>query len=70
MNIDQRKLVTWFAMSVLGLSFLVGGCARTISKTEETHVSRTGTVTTKERTVTQNPDGTINQTESRKTVNP
>ncbi len=69
-HINQRKLVSLVAMSILGFSFLTGGCARTISKTEETHVSRTGTVSTKERTVIQNPDGTISQTETRKTSRP
>ena len=69
-HINQRKLITLAAMSGLGLSFLTAGCARTISRTEETHVSGSGTVTTKEKTVTQNPDGTLNQTETKKTTRP
>ena len=68
--INQRKLITLAAMSVLGLSFLTAGCARTISRTQETRVSGNGTVSTKEKTVTQNPDGTINQTETRSTTRP
>ena len=69
-HINQRKLMTLAAISVLGLSFLTGGCARTISRTEETRVNSSGTVSTRERTVTENPDGTINQTETRKTTRP
>jgi len=69
-HINQRKLLTLAAMSALGLSFLTAGCARTISRTEETRVSGNGTVSTKEKTITQNPDGTLNQTETRKTTRP
>ena len=57
-------------MSTLVFSFLTVGCARTISKTEETRVSRDGTVNTKEKTITENPDGTITRTETRKTDRP
>ena len=57
-------------MSVLAFSLLTAGCARTISKTEETRVSGTGAVTTKEKTITENPDGTISKTETRKTTRP
>jgi predicted phage tail protein len=66
----SRNLSTLAVLAALGLSFLTAGCARTLSRTEETRVSGSGTVTTKEKTVTQNPDGTINQTESRKTSRP
>jgi hypothetical protein len=69
-HINQNKLINLAVMSALGLSFLTAGCAHTISKTEETRVSGNGTVTTKEKIITQNPDGTINQTETRKTTNP
>ena len=62
--------MTVAAISALGLSFLTAGCAHTISKTEQTRVSSDGTVSTKEKTVTQNPDGTINQTETKKTTRP
>ena len=57
-------------MVALGLSLLITGCERTISKTEETHVSSDGTVKTKDKTVTENPDGTINRTETKKTEKP
>ena len=66
----SRNLSTLAVLAALGLSFLTAGCARTLSRTEETRFSGSGTVTTKEKTVTQNPDGTINQTESRKTSRP
>ena len=69
-HLNYSKLITLSAMSVLGLSLLTAGCARTISRTEETRVSGNGTVSTKEKTVTQNPDGTISQTETRKTSRP
>ena len=69
-HINQTKLTTLAAIFALMLPFLTTGCARTISRTEETRVSRSGTVTKKEKTVTQNPDGTISQTESRKTTRP
>jgi hypothetical protein len=67
---NKQRLITVAAMSALGLLFVAGGCARTISRTEETHVSGNGTVTTKEKTVTQNPDGTLNQTDTRTTTRP
>jgi len=64
------KLITITSMVALGLSLLITGCERTISKTEETHVSSDGTVKTKDKTVTENPDGTINRTETKKTEKP
>ena len=69
-HLNYSKLIMLSAMSVLGLSLLTAGCARTISRTEETRVSGNGTVSTKEKTVIQNPDGTISQTETRKTSRP
>ena len=46
------------AASALALSFLIVGCDRTISKSESTSVSSDGTVKSKEKTVTEKPDGT------------
>jgi hypothetical protein len=69
-DMNQRKLITLVALFALGLSLLTPGCARTISRTEETRVSGSGAVSTKEKTVTQNPDGSINQTERRTTTRP
>ena len=57
-------------MSALGLSFLTVGCAHTISSNEETKVSSDGTVKTKSKTVTENPDGTITKKETRSTSSP
>jgi hypothetical protein len=64
------KLMTCATMTVLAITCLTVGCARTLSKTEETHVSRNGTVSTKEQTVTQNPDGTISRSETHKVNRP
>ena len=66
----QNKLITLTAVSILSVSFLTVGCSRTLSKSEETRVSNDGTVNTKEKTVTQNSDGTITKTESKKTNRP
>jgi len=63
------KLVTLAALFTLASPLMVG-CGRTLSKTEETHVSRNGTVSTKEQVVTQNPDGTISRSETRKVDRP
>jgi hypothetical protein len=63
---NHTRLITLAAMSALGLTLLTTGCGRTLSKTEETHVRRDGTVSTREKTVTENPDGTVTKTETRK----
>ena len=57
-------------MSALGLSFLTVGCERTVSQTEETKVKKDGTVETKEKIVTENPDGSTNKTEIKRTEKP
>jgi hypothetical protein len=67
---NHQKLLAMAAISALGLSFLTIGCSHTVSKTEETRVSIDGTVRSKEKTVTQNPDGSVTTTESRKTSPP
>jgi hypothetical protein len=69
-HINQNTITSLAIVSALGFSFLAAGCAHTVSKTEETRASSNGTVTTKEKTITQNPDGTLNQTETRKIVRP
>ncbi len=69
-HVNQNTLTSLAIVSALGLSFLTAGCARTVSKTEETRVNSNGTVSTKEKTITQNPDGTLNQTETRKITRP
>jgi hypothetical protein len=69
-HMKHRKLVTVAAITALGLSFLTVGCERTISKTEETKVKNDGTVESKEKKVTENPDGSVTKTETKKTDKP
>jgi hypothetical protein len=52
----------------LALSFLLVGCDRDVSHTETTSASSDGTVKSKEKTVTQAPDGTVTKTEESKTT--
>lgn len=66
----NRKLVLLAAMSALSLSFLMTGCERTVSQTEETKVKNDGTVESKEKKVTENPDGTVTKTEKKTTDKP
>ena len=69
-HINYRRLLTLTALPVIGLSLLTAGCERTVSKTEDTHVSSDGTVKTKEKKVTENPDGTVTKTETKKEDKP
>jgi len=69
-HINRGKLITLAATSALGLSFLTVGCERTVSHTEESNVKDDGTVKSKEKTVTEAPDGTVTKTETRKTTEP
>lgn len=55
---------------VLTLAFLTVGCDRRVSKSTSTSVSRDGTVTSQEKTVTRSPDGTVTKTEESKTTEP
>ena len=64
------KLLTLAAMSALGFSFLTAGCEREVSRTEDVKVKKDGTVESKEKVVTENPDGTTNKTEIKKTEKP
>jgi hypothetical protein len=52
------------------VSFLIVGCEHEVSRTKSTRVNRDGTVDSKEKTVTQSPDGTIRTEETRKTGRP
>jgi uncharacterized lipoprotein NlpE involved in copper resistance len=59
------------AASALALTFTLVGCRdRKISETKSSSVSRDGTVKSKEKTVTEAPDGTVTKTEESKTVTP
>ena len=69
-NPNNPKIITWAAIATLTLSLLTVGCGHTLSKTRETHVSRDGTVRTSEKTVTENPDGTISRSETKKVDRP
>ena len=63
------RVVFLAATSALALSFLLLGCDRTVSKTESSSTSSDGTVKSKEKTVTQSPDGTVTTTEESKKTN-
>jgi hypothetical protein len=67
---NHPKLLTLAAIASLSISLLTVGCGHTLSKTQETHVSRDGTVRTSEKTVTENPDGTISRSETKKIDRP
>ena len=57
--------------SALALTFVLVGCRdRRISETKSSSVSRDGTVRSKEKTVTEAPDGTVTKTEESKTITP
>jgi hypothetical protein len=65
---NNRLVGICVATSALAFSFLIVGCDRTVSKTESSSVSSDGTVKSKEKTVTQAPDGTVTKTEQSKTT--
>lgn len=65
-----RKLLSMAAIPALGISLLTVGCDRTVSQSEETKVSSDGSVKSKEKTVTEKPDGTVTKTETKKTSTP
>jgi hypothetical protein len=66
-NIMKKCLaIVCTVTSSLALSLLLVGCEREISHTESSSVSSDGTVKTKEKTVTQSPDGTVTKTEETK----
>ncbi len=52
--------------AVIATPFFTTGCERTISKDEKTTTHDDGSTTTKEKTVTQEPDGTIKKTDETK----
>jgi len=56
------------ATSALALSFLLVGCDRQVSSTKSSSENSDGTVKTKEKTVTQSPDGTVTKTEESKST--
>ena len=66
----RNKIAILAVTTVLAFSSLLTGCDRTLSKTESTSVSSDGTVKSKEKTVTEKPDGTITKTEETKKTTP
>ncbi len=69
----KHMFVTCVAASALALTFTLVGCDRKVSETKSSSVSSDGTVKSKEKTVTQSPDGTVTKTqteESKKTTPP
>lgn len=64
------KLTLLATMSALALSFLTVGCEREISRTESEKVRNDGSVEKKEKTVTEQPDGTIKKEEKKSTTPP
>lgn len=65
-----RKNALLALMSALALTLVATGCERTVSKTESEKVKSDGTVESKEKTVTQSPDGTVTKTEEQKKSTP
>ncbi len=59
--------MTLAALLGLVVSMVTSGCERTVSKTEETKVKDDGTVKSKEKAVTEAPNGTITRTETKTT---
>ena len=67
----KHMFVICVAASALALTFMLVGCRdRKISETKSSSVSRDGTVTSKEKTVTQAADGTVTKTEESKKITP
>ena len=64
------KQIKLLVLVALGSSLFITGCDRTVSKTEETKVKSDGTVESKEKKVTENPDGSVTKTETKKTDKP
>jgi hypothetical protein len=67
-KIKNCMVVMCVATSALALSFLLVGCDREVSHTESSSTSNDGTVKSKEKTVTQSPDGTVTKTEESKST--
>ena len=63
----NRMIAVCVATSAL-TGFLLVGCDREVSHTKSSSENSDGTVKTKEKTVTQSPDGTTTKTEESKTT--
>jgi hypothetical protein len=56
--------------AVIATPFFTTGCDKTISKDEKSTTHSDGSTTTKEKTVTQDSDGTVKKTEETKETAP
>lgn len=66
----KHLIKTTLLATSLATAALLVGCDKTISKSETSKTSSDGSVKTKETTVTQKPDGTIQKTEETKKTTP
>jgi hypothetical protein len=66
----KHIIATTVTTSALALSFLLVGCAHEIHHEKRTSVSRDGTVRTQERTVVEQPDGTVTRKDESKKISP
>jgi hypothetical protein len=67
LSMKTPKMALVATMSAVMFSMLTVGCDRTISETESQKVKSDGTVETKEKRITESPDGTLKK-EEKKTV--
>ena len=65
-----RNLTLLTTTLAFAVSLLTTGCQNTLYKSETQKVKPSGAVETRERTITENPDGTITRTDEKKTTNP
>jgi len=66
----NRMAIIYKATSALALSVMLVGCAREVSHTKTSKVRSDGSVSTKEKTVTESSDGTVTKKEESKTTKP
>ena len=63
----MKRKSHWIALTALcaGVAVFGLGCEQEIAHTRQTEIEDDGTVKTKEKTVTENPDGSTTVTEER-----
>jgi len=66
----KHMFVICVAAFALALTFMLVGCDRKVSQSKSSSVSKDGTVTSKEKTVTKAQDGTVTKTEESKKTTP
>ena len=67
-NIRNCMAVVCVATSALALSTLLVGCDKEVSSTKSSSESSDGTIKSKEKTVTESPDGKTTKTEESKST--